>query len=171
MQKFSWHNHDNFFIHIIQISKSAYSLSLVCCKVWASLPELSLDRTTSCSNSVLMFAICMICMTLSALFVCIGNFLALSNEFQEYSTLVNVLNLIVAILIPWLWDAVILFNVTFAMLFALIQKMEEKLNTLPTEAWIIDTILLYNKFQRSINLPAFLIPSLTWGNQKYLCLW
>ena len=158
---------------MIQILKSAYSLSLVCCKVWASLPELSLDRTTSCSNSVLMFAICMICMTLSALFVCIGNFLALSNEFQEYSTLVNVLNLIVAILIPWLWDAVILFNVTFAMIFALIQKMEEKLNTvpsIPTEAWIIDIILLYNKFQRSINLPAFLIPSLTWGTLKYSCL-
>ena len=109
-----------------------------------------------------MFIFCLTVNILGALFVSIGNFLALSPEFQEYSTSSNVLNLIVAFIIPWMWQQ-FLWNIYFAMLFALIQKIEEKLNSIPkepTESWILDVILIYNRFQKMFNLPVFLIVGL-----------
>ena len=140
----------------------ACSICIISCRVWTSLPNLSLDRSISCSKSAVMFIFCLTVNILGALFVSIGNFLALSTEFQEYSTSSNVLNLIVAFIIPWMWQQ-FLWNIYFAMLFALIQKMEEKLNSgpkEPTESWILDIILIYNRFQKLFNLPVFLIVGL-----------
>ena len=141
--------------------------------MWVSLPELSLDRSITCSKSAITLAICVTVNVLGATCVCIGNFLALSTEFREYSTSQNVLNLIVAFIIPWIWYCVFLWNIYFGMLFALIQKIEEKLNTgprVPTESWILDTILVYNKFQKSFNLPAFSIIGLRCVKQSKMSI-
>ena len=153
---------DFFFVVLFyyeNIAPFAFCTLVIACKVWAEMPELSLDVGISFSRSRKSFVCSFIISSLGIFCVIFGSYLALAPKFSENTTIQNVSNLILAFIIPWFWSSFILF-VSFAMLLAVIQKMTEQVENVPNldlESWAFDTINLFNKLQKSLNFPCLFI--------------
>ena len=153
---------DFFFVVLFfyeNIAPIAFSFIIISSQVWAATPELSLDIGISFSQSRRSL-ICSLVISFLGLFcVIFGSYLSLAPKFPDNSTLQNISNLIFAFIIPWIWSSFITF-LSFAMLLAIIQKMTEKVENVPSfdvESWAFDTIELFNKLQRALNFPCLFI--------------
>ena len=93
----------------------------------------------------------------------LGNFLALAGEFSQLTITENILNLVIAPLVPIMWQLTFVFSVAFAMMLALAQKMTENLKNVPNNfvhKWILDNITLFNKFEPKFSLFCLIFISL-----------
>ena len=124
-------------------------------KIFADLPELSLDSTLVIrkhSKSILalfvVFNVGSVCMG-------VGSYLTLGPRMTGYTVTENILNHIVAVVLPFasnmVWNAVIL-----SILLSLVEEMREKIEKPELgnlKNWIYDTMAVFKKFQKSFNLP------------------
>ena len=76
----------------------------------------------------------------------------------------NIANLLVFPLITVFWTVIFIFNVTFAMIMALLQKFIERLENVPekdVDGWIFDNLTLFNTFAPKMSQYClFIIPAL-----------
>ena len=76
----------------------------------------------------------------------------------------NITNLLVFPLITVFWTVIFIFNVTFAMIMALLQKFIERLENIPekdVDGWIFDNLTLFNTFAPKLSQYClFIIPAL-----------
>ena len=135
-------------------------------KIFADLPELSLDSTLVIrkhSKSILalfvVFNVGSVCMG-------VGSYLTLGPRMTGYTVTENILNHIVAVVLPFasnmVWNAVIL-----SILLSLVEEMREKIEKPELgnlKNWIYDTMAVFKKFQKSFNLPI-----LVFCATGYLC--
>ena len=152
---------DFFFMRVFfseQLTPFLFIFVIIACKVWVAVPELALDAELNFTRTkkALMGSVAL--SLLGATFVVIGNYLAIYQKLTEYSTTQNIINLIIAILLPWIWSC-FMFTVSFAMLISIIQKMTEKIETGPSfdiESWVFQTIMLFKRLQEALNFPCML---------------
>ena len=92
-----------------------------------------------------------------------GNFLALVGEFSQLTIEENISNLLIAPLLPIIWQLTFVFSVAFAMILALAQKMIENLDNVPkndVEKWILDNLTLFKKLEPKFSMYCLIFISL-----------
>ena len=89
----------------------------------------------------------------------LGQYLALDGQYEQVSTIEKMANLVIFPLLTFYWQSVFIFEVALAMLFALPQKLIEKLEKVPEtelEKWIFDSLTLFQTFEQKIS-PCLLV--------------
>ena len=84
----------------------------------------------------------------------LGQYLALDGQYEQVSTIEKMANLVIFPLLTFCWQSIFIFQVAFALLFALAQKLIEKLEKVPEtelEKWIFDSLTLFHTFEQKMS--------------------
>ena len=93
------------------------------------------------------------------LLIYLGQYLALDGQYEQVSTIEKMANLVIFPLLTFCWQLIFILEVALAMLFALAQKLIEKLEKVPEtelEKWIFDSLTLFQTFEQKIS-PCLLV--------------
>ena len=91
-----------------------------------------------------------------------GTFTAVGPLFTEYSETQNILNFVVVPSILVIYHT-LFYTLLIVLLFSLFETLIERVTNAPlidSEKWVLDTILLYQKFKDAYSLPLFILISL-----------
>ena len=91
-----------------------------------------------------------------------GTFTAVGPLFKEYSKTQNILNFVVVPSILVIYHT-LFYTLLIVLLFSLFETLIERVTNAPlidSEKWVLDTILLYQKFKDAFSLPLFIVISL-----------